>query len=125
MPSKLDLKEFGKRIVKRRNRLNISQAELAKLAGISRQYLSMIETGDRSCSLEVLVNIADALNERTDKLLYDEWPMESTNIARALQLDKDLSQVEKDALSDIVKSIKQLKTDLKTKTSGKRGFLSK
>ena len=40
----------------------ISQNELAKKSGISRSYLSQIETGNQEPSLSVLVRIAKALD---------------------------------------------------------------
>ena len=45
-----------------RTKKKISRKELAKLARISEAYLSMIENGKRTPTVEVINNIADALN---------------------------------------------------------------
>jgi transcriptional regulator with XRE-family HTH domain len=125
MASKIDLEAFGKRIAKKRNELNMSQADLAKQAGVTRQYLSFIEAGERGCSLDVLVNISVALNERLDQLVFGKWKRDPTSVLLALQEDKDFSQTEKDALHNIMVSIKNLKTELEAKRDNKRGFFSK
>jgi transcriptional regulator with XRE-family HTH domain len=48
------------------NRLN--QAELAKRAGISYSYVSLIESGRRGCSPRTAGKIADALGLPMEKL---------------------------------------------------------
>lgn len=52
---------IGTVIVARRKELNISQADLSKSSGICRRYLSDIENGTRSVSVNVLKNLADQL----------------------------------------------------------------
>lgn len=47
----------------------LSQAELARRAGIAVSYLSNIETGVRSGSVDRLARIASALNVRLDDLI--------------------------------------------------------
>ncbi len=49
-------------IVKIRNRRGLSQAQLAKKFGSSQAYVSLIESGDRMPSLEMLGKIAYALD---------------------------------------------------------------
>ncbi len=45
-----------------RNYRNMTQAELAKKAGLSRPYLTEIETGKKDGSLRAMKAIAEALN---------------------------------------------------------------
>lgn len=55
-------KQLGLKIQYYRQMKNISQVELADEAGISRSYLSKIETGKAQCSVPVLLQIAQVLN---------------------------------------------------------------
>lgn len=50
----------------------MKQSELAEKAGITQGAISMIENGDRTPSLPVMVRIAAALNCTVDDLLATE-----------------------------------------------------
>jgi transcriptional regulator with XRE-family HTH domain len=56
------LVQFGARVRAARNRLGISQEELADRARIDRTYLSGIERGRRNVALVNLVRLATALD---------------------------------------------------------------
>lgn len=60
-------KEFGQRIVVLRTEQNISQDQLATMAGITQNNLSRIENGKYSAGLDVLLKIGKALEK---KLIY-------------------------------------------------------
>lgn len=55
-----------------RERRGYSQAQLAALVGISRAYLTQIETGERTGTLEVTVALARALGCRIDDLVQPQ-----------------------------------------------------
>lgn len=66
-------KQLGLKIQYYRQMKNISQVELADEAGISRSYLSKIETGKAAqCSVPVLLQIAQVLNVDAGILLTDK-----------------------------------------------------
>ena len=65
----LNYYEIGQQIRKVRKAHGLSQEELAERVGISTTHMSHIETGNTKLSLPVLVDIADALEVRTDDLL--------------------------------------------------------
>ncbi len=67
----MDYYEIGQRIRKFRKAHNLSQEELAEKVGISTTHMSHIETGNTKLSLPVLVLLAEALNVRTDDLLFE------------------------------------------------------
>lgn len=58
----MDPKELGYRVFQHRKNLGLSQNALAEQAGISRNYVSLIERGEaRNVSVSVLNNLANAL----------------------------------------------------------------
>lgn len=71
MPTKSSksLKRFGDALRAERQRLNISQEELALESDISRNYVGHIERGEKSVSLEVLVRLARTLKISVAELI--------------------------------------------------------
>lgn len=67
----MDYEALGRQIRKQRQLMNFTQEKLADKANISASFLGHIERGSRKASLETLINIANALNVGTDKLLID------------------------------------------------------
>ena len=68
---KLDYFQIGQRVRKYRKAHGYSQDTLAEMIEISTTHLSHIETGNTKLSLQVLVDLADALNVSTDDLIND------------------------------------------------------
>ena len=60
---------IGQQIRKHRKARGLSQEQLAEMVNISTTHMSHIETGNTKLSLPVLVDIANALDVRTDDLL--------------------------------------------------------
>ena len=61
--------QFGRAVRGRRERLNVTQTELARLAGLNRSYLSELERGLVSISIERAEKLAHALNCKLRDLL--------------------------------------------------------
>lgn len=59
---------IGLNILHYRKEQGITQMQLAEKADISRNYLQRIETAASSCTLDTLIDIADALNIPLKKL---------------------------------------------------------
>ena len=57
----LNLKMLGTNIQSKRKSKHLNQEELAYRVGISRNYLSMIETGKKEVSITYLVELAENL----------------------------------------------------------------
>ena len=53
--------EMGKAIAERRDTLNITQARLAKLSGVSVHTISNLETGEGNVTLDTLVKVAETV----------------------------------------------------------------
>jgi transcriptional regulator with XRE-family HTH domain len=69
--SRKDLERFGARVRAERERLGVSQEELADRAGIHRTYLGGVERGERNIGLQNIVRIARALGVSPADLFKD------------------------------------------------------
>lgn len=67
----LKYKEIGLKIAYYRKKKGYTQAQLSEMVGISSNYLSLIERGNKgqSYSMETLFKIAEALNVNVNDLL--------------------------------------------------------
>ena len=72
-----------------RERIGKTQAEMADLLGISRNYLALIEVGKRPESTELLEKALLIVNKSTRELTIDEWK------ARAIAAEAKLEKVKK------------------------------
>ena len=68
------VEDFARRIKALRKTLGLSQTEVAKAAGLSRGYLSRVEIGMQSPTLEVIERLAAALRAKPADLLEDRPP---------------------------------------------------
>lgn len=103
----MDYYAIGQRIRKMRKARNLSQEQLAEQAGISTTHMSHIETGNTKLSLPVLVELAAALEVRTDDLLYDNKIVERNAVIEEISgtLETCTTQQIK-ILADILKAAK-------------------
>ncbi|MCC6524986.1 MAG: helix-turn-helix transcriptional regulator [Polyangiaceae bacterium] len=69
--SQTDLQRFGSRVRAERERLGVSQEELADRAGMHRTYLGGVERGERNVGLLNVLRIARALGVAPAALLKD------------------------------------------------------
>lgn len=67
----MNYKELGQRIKTARNRLNITQEQLAEKVSLSAIHISHIESGSTKPSIESLINVCNALNVTPDFVLLD------------------------------------------------------
>ena len=103
----LDYVLIGQQVRKYRKALGLSQEELAERVEISVPHMSHIETANTKLSLPVLVALAEALEVRTDDLLYD---VQSQNrAASAEEINSILNQCtaqQAEILADILRAAK-------------------
>lgn len=52
--------------------LDLSQAELAKLVGVSRQTINAIEKGDYNPTIKLCIMICQVLGKTLDELFWEE-----------------------------------------------------
>lgn len=103
----MDYYKIGQQIRKIRKAHGFSQEELAEKANISTTHMSHIETGNTKLSLPVLVNIAAALEVRTDDLLNNN-PVAATSSAMdeiASVLERCTAKESK-VIADVVRATK-------------------
>ncbi len=60
---------LGRKIFARRKELGLSQNTLAERLDISREHLAKIETAKRTVSLDLLIDIAEALETHVKELI--------------------------------------------------------
>lgn len=67
----IDLLAVGREIARVRNARRMSQEQLAELAGLHRNYVSLVERGQRNPKLKTLFLIAEALGTTPSELLVN------------------------------------------------------
>ena len=104
----MDYVGIGKRIRAQRLKLELSQEELAEMAGISLVHMSHIETANTKLSLPVLVDIACALGVRTDDLIFDKDTMGKDELLEEISLElENCSKAQLLALRQILSASKE------------------
>lgn len=63
---------FGRRVRTLRERIGLSQEQLADKAGIHRTYIGGVERGERNLGLKNVIRIAKALGVSVTELFLDE-----------------------------------------------------
>ena len=76
----MDYKKLGSRIREERQKMSLTQAELAEAVSISDTFMGAIERGERGLALDTLVSIAKKLGVTVDYLLADSVPDTDANI---------------------------------------------
>lgn len=82
----IDYLSIGKRIRANRHSSGITQEMLAEKISVSPPYISRIETGSASPSLQTLVDICNALDVTLDDLMQDNLPAAKKRISGRLNM---------------------------------------
>ena len=85
-----DAKEFGKRLRDVRTSRGITQEKLA-----SKQYVSRMENGERSCSIDLLIELSCILHVSTDYPLMGSEPSKEEVKNDLLSIISELSTIAK------------------------------
>jgi len=102
----MDYLNLGRRIKEERMKLNLTQSQLAEAVEISDSYMGYIERGERSLSLETLVELANRFGVSVDYLLQDSvTPGDENFINQFIRLIDKKSQKEKQMAIDVIKTI--------------------
>ena len=106
----LDYKMIGKRIQSARKDAHMTQDDLADKCGCTGKYVSNIETGKKTPSLDLLTKISSALEVTVDSLLIDS-PLAFSKYYVDAVIEKKISQLSKPylvALNDALDSLLKL-----------------
>lgn len=98
---------FGKNVRHYRKKRGLSQNTLSELIDKSPTYLSYLESGLRSTSLETLVDLANALNVTPDMLLKDS--LENTSLLMSNEFAAvlgDCNDYEQKILMEVLLAVK-------------------
>lgn len=87
----MDKVELGKNIRHYREQKGLSQDKLAESAGMSTVFISRIEQGKKSPSLESLIKIANAISATSDELLG--YQVQNHYTIKASKLSEMISQL--------------------------------
>ena len=103
----LNLKMLGTNIQSKRKSKHLNQEELAYRVGISRNYLSMIETGKKEVSITYLVELAENLECTVNDFLIGSQNYDTTDTAREIEdLLIDCNPTEKNIILEMCMSVK-------------------
>lgn len=103
----MDYYKIGQNIRKIRKACGLSQEELAERVSISVTHMSHIETGNTKLSLPVLVDIAAALEVKTDDLLGEGSVGSSvSSIEEVACVLEKCTPKEAKVIADIAKAVK-------------------
>lgn len=72
-----DQTEFGNRLRERRKSLGITQNELAITVGVTSEYISRLERGIRTPSVDVVIALSKALSTTCNYLLTGEMDVQT------------------------------------------------
>ena len=102
----MDYYKIGQKIRKIRKAHGLSQEELAEKVNISTTHMSHIETGNTKLSLPVFVDIAAALEVRTDDLLGSSAATTSSSLDEIAAVLERCNAQEAKVIADVVKAAK-------------------
>jgi len=97
---------LGERMKMRRQRLKLTQQQIADDIGLSPQHISAIEQDQRAPSLPFLAKLAEELGVTTDYLITGKEGVVTDTIP-AIKADKTLNLEAKRALIALVRELRQ------------------
>ena len=105
----MDQVALGKRIKAARERVGMTQEDLAAAVDYSVDHVSVVERGVKPPKLEKLVAIANVLNVGTDELLQDS--LNSATMLRATELSERLKTLSPDGQRKVMNVLDALITE--------------
>lgn len=95
--------ETGKRIRKYRNARKMKQMDLGEEVNVSRNYIGMLEKGERVAAIEIYVALAEYFGVTLDELILGKKP-EKDEKSKADQ-SKDFLKAKLSAVIDLLQAI--------------------
>lgn len=104
---KAHLRRLGEHIKAQRQFSQMTQRELARLAGLSDTYMSQLERGLHEPSIRVLKSLAESLGMPADELIMYASEVDEEDDVRtedAIRRDERLTPAQRQALTAVLKS---------------------
>ena len=99
-------KIIGQRIRNHRNRLGLSQEQLAEKSGLHNTYIGQIERGEKNATLETLTKIIAGLEISFGELFENLDASEKESIAsKCYQLVDSLNEKEQPIMYEMMKAV--------------------
>lgn len=100
----MDYRLLGQRIREERLKLNLTQEQLAENIDISNSYMGQIERGERSLSLDTLINLVNKLGVTVDYILQGYVSSDSDKFKEQInQLMHNRSEKQRQMALDVLK----------------------
>src|SRR5437667_236274 len=96
--------EHGRRLASFRLRAGLTQNDIAKKIDVSRQYISNIETGTTSPTLQVLQNYLEICGTTLAEFFYGPLPINQTPQQRQYHV-KLQALLENDATAEVIATV--------------------
>ena len=90
-----DVTEFGARLKDLRTTRGLTQEKLAEQLGISWDHLCRVKRGNRSCSIDLIIEIAVYFGVSTDYLLLGKRVNQVENRKRLMSVIGELTELAK------------------------------
>ncbi|MCD7755976.1 MAG: helix-turn-helix transcriptional regulator [Firmicutes bacterium] len=103
----MDKTIVAKRIRHYRHMAKMSQEALAEATGVSDVYIRKLESGERSPSLDILVDLANALDTTPDHLLLSSTLLTKRESSSILELLNDCTPTEFIILYENMSALKE------------------
>ena len=113
----MDYKVLGKNIQKERIKHQMTQKQLAEHVHVSPSYIGQIERGERNVSLEILVQIANSLNNPIDSFLRYNY---NKNLQRKVlyrEITKQLQSYSNKELQLLLHLVREISAYISNNTS--------
>ncbi len=108
----LNYQTIGKRIRLLRKQQHLSQMVLAEMVDKSPTYISLVENGKKGPSLEMLIDVANALKVTLDVILAEYLDQNTPAISAELSaILEDCTEYEKRVIVESARSLKGILRD--------------
>jgi addiction module HigA family antidote len=98
---------IGTHLRAKREELGVSQAELAKELGVTRQHVSRIELGQVVLTLPMLLKLSRLLGVSTEWFLTGRETADPPDVTVAIRGDQGISPTAKRALIGIIEELRR------------------
>ena len=107
--------EIGGIIRKERKKRGLSTEEAAKLMGISRSYMNLVERGERNFSFEKTLKFCNIFGVSPEQLLFGSYDRhyKCANLLELIDVElKTMNDEELETVLSIIKGYKMRKSDI-------------